>query len=601
MIFGKTPLAFRRRLGLLRVLIVSGFLLLAVGYYRIQVLQGTHYQVLGERVRTKTNVIKASRGLIFDRANRLVTRNLPAYDLELIKDEMTEPWETFLPRLSQFLRQDPEILDRQFRKACGRHGGEPIVLMKNIDFGEVVRIWRNRTRYPGISIDVTTRRDYTHPSLLSHVLGYVGEATDQDLAENDHLRMGDMVGKRGIERAYDHLLTGREGELLGHINSQGQFFEERILRPPEPGVDLFLTIDLELQDLAAREMGDNCGTILLMDLRNGEILVLYSSPTYDLSLFSQRISAQQWQDLLSQSNHPLFNRPLQGLYAPGSIFKLVTALAALKRNVCTPQTKVTCTGSFSYYGRTFHCHDRNGHGDVDLMDAITESCNVYFYHLAKEIGAQALAETAQELGFGVTTGIDLIGEKEGVVPSPHWKNQQLGEIWYPGETLSFAIGQGDLQATPLQLLQLMALIAGDGTAKIPHLIKKYRRWDAVTPAPLKERKPCDIPAHCFDVVKAAMWRVVNLDDGTGSKAAIPGLDVCGKTGTAQLITFTNDAGEREDRFKNAWFAGFAPRQNPEVAVIVLVEHASAGGLNAAPIARQILNAYFRKKERSDPS
>jgi len=373
MIFGKKPLAFRRRLFVLRTVIVSCFVFLALGYYRLQVLHGHHYQELGERYRTKTSAIKASRGLIFDLSNQLVTRNLPAYDLELHKDEMTEPWETFLPRLSQFLGQDPEQLDRQYQKSLGRYATESIVLMKNIGFSEVVRIWRNRMRYPGIGVDITTRRDYSCPSVLSHVLGYVGEATDGDLKDYAYLSLGDMVGKRGIERAYDQMLSGKEGTLRGHINSHGQAFENDVLLAPQPGVDLYLTIDVELQELAAQEMGESSGSIALMDLETGEIVVLYSAPTYDLNMFSQRISSKQWQALLSQPKHPLFNRPLQGLYAPGSIFKLVTALAGLQRQICTPRSKVTCTGSFTYYGRTFHCHDRQGHGDVDLMDAIAES------------------------------------------------------------------------------------------------------------------------------------------------------------------------------------------------------------------------------------
>lgn len=595
----KSPLAFRDRLQFIQALILVLFVGVGLSYYRIQILNHDHFRVLGERFRVKKRQVKASRGLIYDRHEQLITRNLPAYDLVLMRDEMKEQWAQLKPRLAEFLSSDEAVLDATYQSYRSRLLSLPIVLEKDISFPEVVRVLRNRALYPGINVDVSSRRDYVYASLLSHVLGYVGEVTESDMAQSSTMRLGDIVGKRGIERAYDGFLTGHDGQRTVQMNSRGFFFSDTMTLVPESGSNLFLTLDIELQETAAQALDSHNGAVLMMDLRSGEILVYVSAPSFDLNQFARRMSEKDWNALLRQPNQPLFNRPIQGLYAPGSIFKIVTALAALDAGVITPETTFFCGGAYEYYGRTFKCASTAGHGVLDLKGAIQKSCNLYIYQVADQLTAQKIAAMAEKLGFGRETGVDLIGEKRGLVPSPTWKKERYGKVWFPGETLSMAIGQGDLQVTPIQLLYLMAVVANNGEAPVPRLLHKVERGGAMEPVNPTFHQVA-IPKAYFQVVKEGMWRAVNREQGTGSAAALVGRDVCGKTGTAQLVTFRSDKDRKNERLMNAWFAGFAPRDRAEVAVVVVVEHGGGGGVNAAPVAREVLEAYFSKQKRLSP-
>jgi len=595
-----TPLAFRNRIVLLRALTLAAFGLLLVGYARIQVFDQERYAAMGESYRVKKRRIKATRGLIYDREGRLITQNMPAYNLVLLRDEMEEPWRALRPKLARFLDLSESRLDARFAKRSHLLS-QPVLLEEDISFESTLRILRAQPRYPGIAIETAEKRHYAYGALFTHALGYVGEASQRALETNPRLRPGDIVGKSGVELRYNDLLTGEDGERTILIDHRGLYRDNAVTTPPTPGADLALTLDFDLQSLALEELDGRSGSIVMMDVRSGAVLAYVSSPSYDLNLFTGSISRDEWQTLLSSPGNPFLNRPLQGLYAPGSVFKLVTALAALQHSKASFETRYFCSGELPYLNHVFHCHKQTGHGWLDMEEAIKVSCNVYFWNLAHSLEARELASMAETLGFGRKTGIDLIGEKAGLVPTPEWKSRRLKQYWYPGDTLNLSIGQGDLMATPLQALRLMAVMATNGALPTPRLLAKAGvKGDAAEPEPEIERVE-GIPPEYFARLNKAMWRVVNEPDGTGHAAQVPGFDLCGKTGTAQLITFNSEADHKVDANKNAWFAGFAPRDNAEVAIIVLVEQAGSGGSAAAPIVRKLIEAYMAQREKVNPT
>ena len=595
-----TPLAFQGRILLIKLMVIAGFLIVLGGYYRIQILEREHYEALGEKYRIKKRRIHATRGLIYDRNEHLITQNMPTYNLILLRDEMEESWGKFKPRIANFLNLTEDELDRRYARRS-QLLSQPVLLLENIDFSESMRIRRSRRRFPGLAIETTERRFYTYGSLFTHVLGYVGEISKEKLGAFKNAKMGDIVGQSGIELAYNELLTGIDGERTIMIDNRGVYRQSTVSLPPSPGNDIFLTIDFELQKLAYDVLDGRRGAIVLMDIRTGGLLVYISSPTFNLNLFTQSMSQDQWNELLQSPGKPFLNRPIQGTYAPGSVFKMVSALAALRSNKVTPATTYFCGGSFDYFNHTFYCHKRAGHGLLDLERAIQGSCNVYFYQVAKDLDIDELAAMAHDFGFGQTTNIDLKGEKVGLVPDRAWKRERYKQVWFPGETLSVSIGQGSLQTTPMQLLKLMAALGADGKIPTPHfLLKSGKNQTYQTPDIPFVHIPNVKPEH-YQLMRKAMWKVVNQSDGSGSRAAVEGFDVCGKTGSAQLVTFTSEAERKEDALVNAWFAGFAPRDQTEVAIVVLVEQAGHGGSNAAPIAKIVLEAYQKRNAELDPT
>lgn len=579
---------------------VLAFVVTLAGYYRVQVLDQKHYEALGEKYRIKTMPIKATRGYIYDRDGHLLAQSMPTYNLVLLRDEMEQRWSHLRARLSGLLSMPEEQLSQLFKQGSALLS-KPIVLKQNISYSETLRYKRLARRYPGLAIEIAEKRTYNHPGIFSHALGYISVADTKAMANRPELRLGQVIGKSGVELAYDHLLTGIDGERTIQIDSRGVYRSQEITTPPVPGSDLYLSLDFELQALAMQAMAGRGGAIVMMDIHSGDLLVYMSSPTYDLNLFSGHMSNKRWDIMADAANEPFLNRPVQGIYAPGSIFKIVTALASLKLGNVSIGTEFFCNGAFRLRNHPYRCHKKGGHGTVDMLEAIQYSCNVYFYNLGKELNIDDLAEVAKDLGFGVKTGIDLVGERSGLMPSKAWKRENRQAMWYPGETLSVAIGQGALNVTPLQLTVLMAAIASEGTVPKPHFLLQSKQGKSVQSFERGTRKVKDIPAEYYRMMKEAMWRVVNKDRGTGSKARVPGMNVCGKTGTAQLIDFEKENDDDyEDKYLNAWFAGFAPRDEPQVALIVLVEQSGHGGYRAAPIAKLLFETW-RDRHGANPT
>jgi penicillin-binding protein 2 len=426
-------------------------------------------------------------------------------------------------------------------------------------------------------------------------MGYVGEVSEQDLAAKTFpgATSGSLVGQAGIERSYNHLLVGKDGERQVLVDSLGR--EVGLVDETDSiiGGEVRLTLDLDLQSIAETALEGKVGAIVAMDPRTGEILAMASAPSFDPNYFSPRISGIAWSQLVNDPDRPMQNRAIQNSYSPGSIFKLIMAEAGLEEDLLEDNPAVICRGSAVYYGRTFHCHDKKGHGAIHLEQAIAKSCNVFFYELGRRLGISKIAEHGQALGLGERTGIDLPGERPGVMPSPEWKRQARRAKWYVGETISVSIGQGAVSTTPLQLLRAVSTIATGGLLTTPHVLLRAER---VPSSDLKwAAHHVDIGEEHVRRIRQGMWESVN-NWGTGHNAAVPGQDICGKTGTVQIISKENQQPGQEDTEDHSWFVGFGNRDNPEIAVVVFIEHGGKGGVAAAPLAKRIFSAYFEKQK-----
>ena len=588
-----------QRLNWLRILFVLVFICLFAQLWSLTVLDFDYYQNLAERNRVRTLPQIAPRGLIHDREGRVLVDNVYGFNLLLFRDELTD-----LEATLQFLIGGVDITEEVLRerlKAAGGYGiYQPVVLKENLSMEETAYLLARLSEHPEVEILKQPRRVYRYGSLAAHVAGYVGEISLSQLQEPEftEYKAGDVIGQFGVERIYNRTLTGRDGRRRVLVDSRGKILEDLERVDPIRGKDLMLTLDLDLQATAENLLGENAGAVIAYDARSGEILVMASRPTYDPNQFAIRMTQKEWDQLLENPDHPLQNRTIQNTFSPGSTFKIIMALAGLEQGIIDTETTVTCNGGVDLYGHRFHCWKEGGHGEVALREAIQHSCNTYFYLLGQKLGIQEIAHFARQLGLGVSVGIDLLGEASGLVPSEEWKRQVRGEPWYAGETISLAIGQGPILVTPIQLAQVMGIIA---TGKSPRLhLLKVQENSGVGPQLFA---PAFAPEN-LEVIRDAMWSVVN-ERGTGQGARLANYQVSGKTGTAQTISLSTreklPESEVESLEDNAWFVGFAPRDNPEIIVAVIVQRGGSGGTTAAPVAREIFRLYHAKYKSQGPA
>jgi penicillin-binding protein 2 len=570
--------------------IVAGLMVLALGYYwKVQILEHKKYESMAEANRTRLRVLAAPRGLILARGGEILADNKAAFKVSLIRENVKDEAAS-TAAISRLLGIDEQTLRDRVALHKDFQLFEPIVIADGLEPEDIAPIESRRLELPELTVETEPQRTYPRRGLAAHVLGYLQElTTDEIRARPDRkTRPGEMVGKTGVEREYDDLLRGQDGQAVEEVDSLGRIQKSDARTHPVKGHDLTLTIDVAIQEEAERALADREGVVVVLDAESGGILALASSPTYDPNRFITRFTPQEWKDLIDDPNSPLENRAIRGLYAPGSIFKLVMALGGLGLGFITPETTVYCSGSTQIYGAVRHCWFAPGHGAMDLANAIKNSCNIYFYSLGRRMDIDQIAEAAGRLGLGRKTGVDLVGEKDGLVPSKAWKQAALKQPWYPGETISVAIGQGQLQVTPLQIAAMTARIAKRGKSVRPHLVEP-------DPAPLASAGSFE--ASAFESVIAGMWRSVN-DGGTGAGARVADFDVCGKTGSTQ--TMSRENAERLARAgreikTHSWFSGFAPRVGPKIVVTVLVEFGGGGGATAAPVAGRIFD-LFRQRE-----
>jgi penicillin-binding protein 2 len=585
------------RLGLLRIGIVLVFLALGLKVWHVMIVRHDHFQELARRNQVRTVPLVAPRGPILDREGRVLADSISSFNLLLYRDEAPD-----LAESERFLVErlgvDRETYRERLGEAVGYLSFRPLLVKEDLSMEEIALVLSHQAEHPELKLIEQPRRLYRYGELAAHVFGYVGEVSRAELesGEFSYLRAGDVVGKAGIERVYNRHLTGVDGYSRGLVNNFGKVLGELSRVEPRAGETLRLTLDLDLQRIAEEELIDRPGAVLAIDPRTGHVLALASRPAFDPNLFAVRITRRQWLELTENPDHPLQNRTIQNTFSPGSIFKLVMALAGLELGVVNAETPVYCNGAVVLYGHRFRCWREGGHGFMRMSEAIQQSCNVYFYLLGQKLGIESIAEFSRRLGLGQPTGIDLRGEAAGLVPSPDWKRRVTGQPWYAGETISVAIGQGPVNVTPAQLARAVGAVA---TGLVPQLKLVDNGPGSGEAPPALGFSPGNLGA-----VRDGMWKVVNAW-GTGRSAQVEDFDVCGKTGTAQTIS--RQARERlpeeeRGRFEsNAWFVGFAPRDNPEIVVVVIVQRGGSGGGQAAPIAGKILAEYHRKLKGAAPS
>jgi penicillin-binding protein 2 len=578
------------------------FAVIVARLWYLQIQQGEEYARLAENNRVRFLDIAAPRGNILDRKGREIVTNRPAFNVVWIR-EGNRIDEELIKKVAAILELDITELLARIRKMAGTPGHIPIRLAENLNWDKVALIENNRMELPGIKIEVVSQRVYHYGNLASHMIGYLGEISKEDLkaAEPDFYRPGDMLGKMGLERLREKDLRGEKGRQYMEVNALG--FEQRNLKglEPLPGNDLQLTIDVDIQDVAEKLMMESeyAGAAVAVEVNTGRILMIASSPVLDLGKFIGGISSKHWKEMLDNPRHPLINKTVQGQYPPASTYKIVTALAALAEGVVNPDSTVYCPGSYRFGNRTYRCWKKNGHGTVNLKSALAESCDVYFYHVGQRLGVNRIASYARHLGLGMKTGVEIEHEKPGLIPTSDWKLKRYGKPWQDGETLSIAIGQGFNLVTPLQLTMMTAAVANGGKLYKPSIIEMVRDSDGhvIEQFQVTELDHFTGQERNLRLIKDSLVEVVHGKRGTGRKAQVPGITVAGKTGTAQVVRLKQYKHLKEKDIPynyrdHAWFTCFAPAEKPEIAVTVLVEHGLHGGGAAAPIAQAVMQKYF---------
>jgi len=561
------------------------FLFLITGFWNLQIQNPQIYNEQAERNRIKQLPIPAPRGKILDRDGRVIVDNHPSYSLILTRETLKPE---HLRTIAGGLNLDYDDLAARVRRYTSRPKYDPIIIKEELTPADLSFVDSHRDFFPEMELIPAQRRLYPQNGFAAHVIGYTGEISEQELDSPDfaNYNQGAVIGKFGIERQYNDLLMGVDGERQVVVDNRGKTRDVLKNKEAIPGKDLQLTLDLDLQAVAELAMEGKNGAVVAMDPRTGEVLAMVSRPTFDPNKFAVRIKSSDWREIADNPDHPLLNRAIQAQDAPGSTFKPFTAIAGLESGAIDDQFTVHCSGGASFYGSYHKCWWKPGHGAVSLHRGIVQSCDVYFYNVGDRTGIDKIAFYAHQAGFGQKTGIDLPHEAEGVVPSSEWKIRNFREKWYAGETISVAIGQGALTVTPMQLARAYCWLASGGVWHQPHLVKGGQYQEHSWPLN---------PDNVAKVIYGT-WGVVN-EGGTGVRAQLPGLDVCGKTGTAQLASNKFLSGKTGKEFEdNAWFAGFAPRQVPEIVVVALFEHGGHGQF-AAPVARDVMKAYFDKKAR----
>jgi penicillin-binding protein 2 len=586
----------------LTALMAAVFAVVTIRLYYLQVLQNKELSELADRNRIRIRRLPAPRGLVFDSRHRPLVDTRPTFDAVLVPEDADNLSAT-IEKLEHYLGTTGVAEKIASAEEQGRPPYEPVTVQERLDWQQVVALEAHQLELPGVSLEITPGRHYLYGTLAAHLLGYVGEVNRQELARLASYHMGDEIGKFGLERKWEPFLRGEAGGQEVEVDAVGRRL--RVLKeiPDTPGESVVLTIDLDVEQAAEQAMAGKDGALVALDPNNGRIIAMVSHPGFDPDVFGAGVSAAAWHTLVTDPSHPLENRAIQGIYPPGSTFKIVDSIAGLEEATLHPDTVYSCSGGMWYGGRVYHCWRKQGHGSIELHAAIVRSCDVYFYKVGETLGIDRIARWANLLGLGETTGIGLDNEKAGVIPSSAWKQRRFHERWYPAETLSVAIGQGYVAITPLQLAQLAEVVANGGIRYKPQFVKAVEGLDggvAKAYPPVIESR-VDISPEILEIVRDAMADVVNSPGGTAHKAALPDITVCGKTGTAQVVgdksgILADDKHLDSIPYKyrdHALFMAFAPKDHPQIAIAVIVEHGGHGGSAAAPVAHDVLERFFQ--------
>jgi len=582
----------QERLAAASYVIVGMITLLLLGFWKLQVIDSDRYGQMAERNRVRSIPIIAPRGRMLDRDGRVLVDNYPSFSVLLLRDDMAAV-EKNLSAIADGLGLQLDDLKEQLANTGALPKFQPIVIKPEATPADVAFIESHRSDIPLLEMLMVHRRRYLPGGFMSHASGYVGEVSEQQIeASNGKLRPGDVAGKSGLERQYNDLLVGIDGMRRVIVNSVGKEVGRLSQQEAIPGKQIQLTIDYDLQDVAEKGLGDKKGAVVALDPRTGEVLAFASHPAPDPNDFAVRVSKEEWQRLNEDKDRPLLNRVTQAQIAPGSVFKIVMSTAMLESKVPPENFTAFCPGYGVFYGQMHKCwvYGKSSHGVVNLHSAIVHSCDVFFYNVGMRMGIGTIAKYAKMLGLGEKTGIDLPAEESGLVPSEEWVQRVYHHRWYPGSTISVAIGQGSVMVTPMQIAYMIGGIASGGEYKQPHLMKDVQNV---------ADKHVDLDENTVEQVTQGMYGVVNEAGGTGNAVKLQGIEFCGKSGTAQVMSYSAASRLGLGKGKNdGWFVGYAPRRNPEIVVAAVVEDTTEhGGTAAGPVVRDIVKMYYEKKQK----
>ena len=594
------------RLTVLQVACVAIFAVLGISFWFLQIVEHEKFAEMAENNNQRTIALRAPRGVLYDRNGQVLVENRHSFTISIVREHTKD-----LDRTIRMLSEVAGLDVNNVRTIVARHKSDPtyrpIVVVEDASLAQVAAITARRLDFelPDVVVQEVPTRQYPGSGVAAHLFGYVGEVSDAMVEADDTLKSGDLVGQAGIEKIYNAQLMGQDGARVVVVNSLGREIRTLEEVPPTEGKRLQLTIDYDIQkavDDGFKAASDarltNAGAAVVLDPTTGEILAYASEPAFDPNAFAAGIDRATWASLTSDDQRPLNDRAIQGRYSPGSTFKMAVALAGLEEGIITPDFQVHCAGAANFYGRSFKCWRKGGHGNIDLRHAIEQSCDVYFYTVANLVGVDKINKWATALGLGVKSSIDLPNEVQGLVPSTEWKREKMHEKWYAGETISVGIGQGQVSVTPVSMAVYMATLANGGTRVTPHLLKAVDNGTGWKPVPApKPQSQVGLDPEKVQAIRDGMWMVVNAA-GTGGRARIPMMDVAGKTGSAQVISNAGRvaaARSGKDLRDNGWFVFFAPRDKPEIAGVVFLEH-GIHGANAAGVAHHILDTFFAKKQ-----
>ncbi len=585
---------FYRRLMILRVGLFLVVALLGLRLWHLQVREGPYYRDLSENNRTRQVLMEPARGLIYDRNGVLLANNVPSFTLYVTLEDVKDR-EVLVEKLSDLLGLDQAFI----RKKLGGKGGKLLMrkIKDRLTLRDAVLIESHRLDLPGVMVQVESQRNYPGGVTASHLLGYVGEISAEQLEKSEFsdLHQGSIVGQYGVEKSFDRHVRGQAGNKRVEVDAHGHEKRVEVVEKPQAGNDLHLTIDIRLQKLAEDLLGQEHGAIVALDPASGDILAMASRPAFDPNVLSRELTSKQWVEIVQDEGRPLNNRASQGQYPPGSTFKVPMAVAALETKTMAPSSTVFCNGGYQFGNRVFRDWKKTGHGAVNLHAALVHSCDVYFYTVGQRMGIDVMAEFGKEFGLGQGTGVELPSERVGIMPSTSWKQKAKKEPWYPGETISAAIGQGYVTVTPLQMANVMGTVANDGVNYRPRLVRAVmdRMTGHLQELPAVPRGKINAKPETFRIIKEAMADVVK--EGTATRAKSSLVTIGGKTGTAQVAALRTGPEESiPKKFRDhAWFIAFAPVESPKIAVAVLVEHMGHGGSAAAPLAKEVIEAYVK--------
>lgn len=584
----------QRRLIILRVGLLLVVALLGLQLWNLQIREGHYYRDLSANNRTRSVIMEPARGLIYDRNGVLLANNVPSFTLYVSLEDVKDR-DRLIDQLSSLLGLDEALV----RKKLTARGSKqlPRKVKDRLTLREATLIESHRLDLPGVMVQVESQRNYPSGMTASHILGYVGEVSSEQLEKPEFadLHQGSIVGQYGVEKFFDQLMRGQAGQKSIEVDAVGHEKRTVVVEQPHAGDNLYLTIDARLQKVAENLLGEETGAIVALDPRTGDVLAMASRPGFDPNILSRELTPKQWAEIVQDEGRPLNNRASQGQYPPGSVFKVMMAAAALETKTVTPSTSIFCNGGYQFGRRVYHDWKAGGHGSVDLRHALVHSCDVYFYTVGQRMGIETMASFAHQFGLGEETGIELPSERVGIVPSEAWKRKAKNEAWLPGETISASIGQGYVNVTPLQMATLIGTVANDGVMFRPRLVQAVmdRATGELQQRSVAPKRTLNLRPGILPVIKDALAGVVK--EGTATKAQSTLVTIAGKTGTAQMTALrTGPEKDIPKKFRDhAWFVAFAPVEAPTIAVAVIGEHMGHGGSASAPLAKELIETYVK--------